>query len=100
MFFSRLMASFVRYIRQYYVDLEFEYWLNSQGKFVGKNGKPVTVDTALLDCVNNCIKHGIYRASDHTSNIRKLLKNRETGSLLIKEDGITYTLTIKFIRVD
>lgn len=98
--FNKLMARFVRYIRQYYVDLDFEYWLNSQGKFIGRNGKPVTIDTALLDCVNNCIKHGIHRASDHTSKIRKMLKSRETSSILIKEDGITYTLTIKFIKVD
>lgn len=97
---NKLMARFVRYIRQYYVDLEFEYWLNSQGKFIGRNGKPVTIDTALLDCVNNCIKHGIHRASDHTSKIHKLLKSRETGSILIKEDGITYTVTIKFIKID
>lgn len=97
---NKLMARFVRYIRQYYVDLDFEYWLNSQGKFIGRNGKPVTIDTALLDCVNNCIKHGIHRASDHTSKIRKMLKSRETGSILIKEDGITYTVTIKFVKVD
>lgn len=96
----KLIASFVRYIRQYYVDLDFEYWLNSQGKFIGRNGKPVTIDTALLDCVNSCIKHGIHRASDHTSEIRKVLKSRETSSILIREDGITYTLTIKFIKVD
>lgn len=97
---NKLIARFVRYIRQYYVDLDFEYWLNSQGKFIGRNGKPVTIDTALLDCVNNCVKHGIHRASDHTSMIRKMLKSRETSSILIKEDGITYTLTIKFIKVD
>ena len=96
----KLIASFVRYIRQYYVDLDVEYWLNSQGKFIGRNGKPVTIDTALLDCINICQKQGIHSANDYLPQFRKLLSKREKGSVFISECGIHYTVTIDYIRVD
>lgn len=97
---NKLIARLVRYIRQFYTDIDIEYWLNSEGKFIGRNGKPVTMDTALLDCINSCQKQGIHSANDYLPQFRKLLSKREKGSVFISESGIHYTVTIDYIRVD
>lgn len=100
---NKLIARFVRYIRQFYMDIDIEYWLNSRGNFVGRNGgevTEVTVDTALLDCINNCRNNGINNAHDYTSKFRRLLEKREEGSIFIRENGMNYTVTIKYIQFD
>lgn len=97
---NKLIARLVRYLRQFYTDIDIEYWLNSEGNFIGKNGKAVTMDTALLDCIHNCQKHGIYSANDYLPQFRKLMNKREKGSVFISESGVHYTINIDYIRID
>ena len=97
---NKLIAKLIRYIRQFYTDIDIKYWLNSQGKFIDSDGKTTTVDTALLDCIISCQKHGINRAHDYLPEFRKLLKKREKGSVFISEGGMHYTVSIDYIRID
>ena len=96
---NKFIAKLVRYLRQFYVDVEINYWLNSQNKFIDGHGRPSTMDTALLDCIRACQNQGIYRANDHIHQFRKLLNKREKGVVFIREDGINYTVYIDFVRI-
>ena len=97
---NKLIASLVRYLRQFYLDIDIVYWLNSVGHFIVKNGLFVTMDTALLDCIHICQKHGIYSANDYLPQFRKLMNKREKGSVFISEGGVHYTINIDYIRID
>ena len=96
---NKLLARLVRYLRQFYADVEIKYWLNSEGKFIGGNGQAVTDDTALADCVKSCINQGIHRAHDFIPQFRKILKSRQKGTVFIEEGGFYYTIIIDFIHI-
>lgn len=96
---NKLLARLVRYLRQFYTDIEIKYWLNSEGKFIDGSGRAVTVDTALTDCVRSCMNQGIHKAHDYIPQFRKILKSRQKGTVFIEEGGFYYTIIIDFIRI-
>ena len=99
---GKYLAGFVRWIRQYYVDVEINYWISSKGNFINGFGQKTDVDTAFEDLLRSLRKYGIHNDDGEYSEyyLRSIIRARKDAVVTIICDGICYTVNIKFTHIE